>query len=51
MDCIFCKIASKEIPAEIIYEGDELLAFNDAHPKAPNHVLFIQKKIIQRINN
>ncbi len=45
-DCIFCKIANKEIPAKIIYEDDEVLAFEDIHPLAPVHVLLIPKKHI-----
>jgi len=50
MDCIFCKIAAKEIDAEVLYEDDELLAFKDAHPKAPHHILIIPKKHISTIN-
>lgn len=45
-DCIFCKIASKEIPADIIYEDDNILAFNDISPQAPVHILIIPKKHI-----
>ena len=44
--CIFCKIVNKEIPAEIIYEDDNLLAFNDINPQAPVHILIITKKHI-----
>lgn len=44
MDCLFCKIANKEIPAEIIYEDDHALAFLDIHPKTLAHVLIIPKK-------
>jgi histidine triad (HIT) family protein len=43
MDCLFCKIVSKEIPAEIIYEDDSTLAFLDIHPRAPGHTLVIPK--------
>ncbi len=46
MDCLFCKIAEKEIPAEIIYEDDLCLAFNDINPCAPVHFLMIPKKHI-----
>lgn len=42
-DCIFCKIGSKEIPSEIIYEDDHSIAFLDIHPKAPGHTLLIPK--------
>jgi len=44
MDCLFCKIVNKEIPAEIIYEDNHTLAFLDIHPKTPAHVLIIPKK-------
>lgn len=44
MDCLFCKIIRKELPAKIIYEDDEILAFEDIHPQAPVHVLVIPKK-------
>ncbi|MEA1929800.1 MAG: HIT domain-containing protein [Patescibacteria group bacterium] len=43
-DCIFCKIANKEIPANIVYEDDNFLAFLDAHPQSPGHVQVIPKK-------
>ncbi len=49
--CIFCKIISKEIPAEIIYEDSEILAFPDTHPIAPVHVLIIPKKHIESVND
>lgn len=45
-DCIFCKIAEKKIPAEIVYEDDRVLAFKDINPAAPVHVLIIPKKHI-----
>lgn len=43
-DCIFCKIVRKEIPARIVYEDDELLAFDDIRPQAPVHTLIIPRK-------
>jgi histidine triad (HIT) family protein len=43
-NCIFCKITRKEIPAEVIYEDDDFLAFLDIHPQAPGHTLVIPKK-------
>lgn len=46
MDCIFCKIVDKKIPAKIIYEDDLAIAFEDINPKAPVHVLVIPKKHI-----
>ncbi|MDD5710872.1 MAG: HIT family protein [Candidatus Colwellbacteria bacterium] len=43
-DCIFCKIAGKEIPAEIVYENDNVLAFLDIEPSAPGHTVVVPKK-------
>lgn len=45
-DCIFCKIASKEIPADIVFEDDQILAFKDISPQTPVHILVIPKKHI-----
>lgn len=45
-DCLFCRIAAKEIPSRIVYEDNEVLAFNDISPQAPVHVLFIPKSHI-----
>lgn len=42
-DCLFCKIVNKTIPAKIVYEDDEIMAFNDIHPKADIHILIIPK--------
>ena len=46
---LFEKIISREIPADIVYEDELVLAFNDINPKAPTHVLIIPKKPIPRI--
>jgi histidine triad (HIT) family protein len=46
---LFEKIIAREIPADIVYEDDLVLAFNDINPKAPTHVLIIPKKPIPRI--
>ena len=46
MNCIFCKIIKKEIPARIIYEDELVLAFEDINPQAPVHTLIIPKKHI-----
>ena len=43
-DCIFCKIARKEIPAKMVYEDKEIFAFEDLHPQAPSHVLICPRK-------
>ena len=50
-ECLFCKIANKEINSEIIYEDDEIVAFNDISPVAPTHLLFIPKKHIESLDN
>lgn len=42
-DCLFCRIARKEIPAQIVAETDDCLAFRDISPQAPTHVLVIPK--------
>ena len=43
-DCIFCKIAKKEIPVKIIYENKNFIAFPDANPRVKGHTLIITKK-------
>ncbi|WP_410499468.1 histidine triad nucleotide-binding protein [Chitinibacter sp. S2-10] len=48
-DCIFCKIAKGDIPADKIYEDDELLAFKDIRPAAPVHFLIIPKRHIDSL--
>ena len=50
-ECIFCKIINKEIPTEFIYEDDEIVAFNDIHPKAQHHVLIVPRKHIPKISD
>lgn len=42
-ECVFCKIVSKEIPADIIYEDDDFVAFKDINPQAKIHILLITK--------
>ena len=49
MSCIFCKIVNKEIPASIVFEDDQVIAFNDIAPQAPIHVLAIPKQHIDSI--
>ena len=50
-DCIFCKIVNKEIPAQVIYEDEQVLAFNDINAVAPIHILVIPKKHISDMNS
>ena len=49
-DCLFCKIANKEIESKIVYENDFVIAFNDINPVAPVHVLVIPKIHIKDLN-
>lgn len=49
-NCIFCKIANKEIPSNFVYEDDYTAAFNDLNPQAPVHVLVIPKKHFSSLN-
>lgn len=51
MSTIFGKIIRKEIPAKIVYEDDEVLAFEDIQPQAPIHILVIPKKEIPTLND
>lgn len=50
-DTLFGKIIRREIPAQIVYEDDEVLAFRDVNPQAPVHVLFIPKKAYATLND
>lgn len=50
-DCLFCKIARKEIPAKIVYEDDEIFAFEDISPQAPTHILICPKKHFASLND
>ena len=49
-DCIFCKVANKEI-GTLVYEDEQVVAFDDLNPQAPVHVLIIPKKHIERISD
>jgi histidine triad (HIT) family protein len=49
-DCIFCKIASGQIPSKKLYEDEELLAFSDINPAAPVHFLIIPKEHIETLS-
>ena len=50
-DCLFCKIAAKEIPAKMAHEDDLVVAFHDIRPQAPVHVLIIPREHIATIND
>ena len=49
-ECIFCKIAAREIPAEILHESDTVVAFRDSNPKAPVHILLIPKEHVVAVD-
>lgn len=49
-DCLFCRIAKKEIPSKIVYEDDDLFAFEDISPQAPSHVLICPRKHIASLD-
>ena len=51
MSSLFTKIINREIPADIIYENDDIIAFNDINPQAPIHVLIVPKKEIKTLNH
>ncbi len=46
MDCVFCKIVAGEIPSEILYQDEKVIAFRDISPQAPTHLLIIPRKHI-----
>jgi histidine triad (HIT) family protein len=50
-DTIFDKIIRREIPADIVYEDDEVLGFRDVNPQAPTHVLFVPKRPIATLDD
>ena len=50
MDCLFCSIASKDIPSQLIYEDDLVVAFKDINPQAPIHFLVVPKLHVQSLD-
>ncbi len=50
-DCLFCKIAAKQIPSSIVYEDDDFLAIKDIYPAAPVHILIIPKQHIATLSD
>lgn len=51
MNCLFCKIVNSEIPAKIVYNDQQIIAFADIAPQAPTHLLIVPKKHISTIND
>ncbi len=50
-DCLFCNIVNRSLPADIVFEDDDLVAFRDINPQAPVHVLIIPKRHIATVND
>ena len=50
-ECLFCKIVRKKVPAEIVHEDDDVIAFRDIAPQAPTHILVIPKKHIESVDD
>ena len=50
MSCLFCKVASGEIPATVVKKGDGLIAFQDIYPQAPTHILVIPTEHIESLD-
>ena len=51
MNCVFCRIVKKELPARIVFEDETCLAFEDRNPKAPTHTLIVPKKHIESVDS
>jgi histidine triad (HIT) family protein len=51
VECLFCRIAAREIPSKKVYEDERVYAFEDIAPKAPTHILIIPKKHIARLSD
>jgi histidine triad (HIT) family protein len=50
-DSIFSKIIRRELPADIVYEDEQVIGFRDIHPEAPMHVLFVPKRALPTLND
>ena len=50
-DCLFCKIAGKKIPAKVVYEDEDVFAFEDINPQAPVHLLVCPKKHFESLDH
>ncbi len=51
MQCVFCAIAEHKMPAKIVYEDAEVVAFHDINPQAPVHILVIPRKHIEKVSD
>ena len=50
-DCLFCRLIAGEIPANIVYQNDQVVAFKDITPQAPTHVLVVPRRHIATLND
>jgi histidine triad (HIT) family protein len=50
-DCLFCKVIARDIPAQIVHEDEELVAFRDINPQAPLHALIVPRRHIATLND
>ena len=50
-DCVFCRIIRRELPSDIVYEDDRIVAFWDANPARPTHILIVPRKHIPTLND
>jgi histidine triad (HIT) family protein len=50
-DCLFCKISEKKIPSKIVYEDDDIFAFEDISPQAPSHILICPRKHLESLTD
>jgi histidine triad (HIT) family protein len=51
MDCLFCKISAGEIPANVVYQDEKVVVFDDINPAAPHHKLIIPRKHLSTLND
>jgi histidine triad (HIT) family protein len=51
MDCLFCKTVAGQIPATLVHQDDDLIAFNDINPQAPLHALIVPRRHIATLND
>ena len=51
MSCLFCKVSLGEIPASMVHQDEELIAFNDINPQAPMHVLVVPRRHVATVND
>lgn len=51
MSCLFCRIVAGEIPAQVVYSDDNVIAFRDINPQAPTHILIIPRTHLESLND